>query len=196
MASSHQSAAARSIAAGIPPASNTVLSRWAAFNAIGVAGMALQLATLAILVRLLHVHYAIATALAVEAAILHNFAWHQRWTWRDRPVRRRRDSLVRLGRFHLLNGSVSLIGNVALTTLFARLMGWDPVASNVVAIGACSLVNFAASDSLVFALATAEERPGPSRPSRILSLVVLSTFIGVPIVNAGPSPSTVAGWQA
>ena len=23
--------------------------------------------------------------IAVEAAVLHNFGWHERWTWRDRP---------------------------------------------------------------------------------------------------------------
>src|SRR6188472_4148860 len=26
-----------------------------------------------------------ATVLGIEAAIVHNFAWHDRWTWRDRP---------------------------------------------------------------------------------------------------------------
>ena len=33
------------------------------------------------------VHYLVATAIGVEAAILTNFLWHDRWTWRDRPAR-------------------------------------------------------------------------------------------------------------
>ena len=175
-------------------ASSRVLPRWVAFNAIGMAGMALQLAVVAALVHGLHLHYAIATAVGVEAAILHNFVWHQRWTWRDRPVGGR-DRRRRLARFHLLNGSVSLIGNVAITTFFTGVMGLDAVMSNVIAIVACSLVNFAASDALVFAVApdTGHQR---QRQSRILSAAVLATSIGAPTASAGPSPSTLAAWQA
>lgn len=184
------------MASSSAPSPNTRLSRWAAFNAIGAAGMAVQVGMVAALVHLFHVHYAVATALAVEAAVLHNFVWHQRWTWRDRPVLRRRDGIARLGRFHLLNGSVSLVGNVVLTAIFTRGLGWDPVLSNLIAIGACSLVNFTASDSLVFALARPEKKRPRVRPSRILSLAVMSTLTGASAASAGPSPPTIAGWQA
>src|SRR5689334_4106301 len=85
---------------------SSVLFRWVAFNAIGVAGMVVQLGVVAFLVHMLRVHYVAATVAGVEAAILHNFAWHQRWTWRDRPTRRVRDRAARLARFHLLNGSI------------------------------------------------------------------------------------------
>jgi len=196
MASSHRLAAAGSMTSRKASSPNTLLSRWAAFNAIGVAGMAVQLGILAALVHLFQVHYAVATALAVEAAILHNFVWHQRWTWRDRPVLRRRDGMSRLARFHVLNGSVSLIGNVVLTTMFTRGLGWDPVVSNLIAIAACSLVNFTASDSLVFALASPEKKRPRVRPSCILSLVVVTTLAGASAASAAPSPSTIAAWQA
>lgn len=196
MASTHQPVAAGSMASSGVSSRNSTLGRWTAFNAIGVAGMAVQLASVTVLVHVFHVHYAIATALAVEAAILHNFVWHQRWTWRDRPVLRRTDSMTRLVRFHLLNGSVSLVGNVALTALFTRVVGWDPVASNVVAIGACSLVNFTASDSLVFAVARTEKKQTRAQATRIISLAVVSTLVGASTASAGPSPATIAGWQA
>ncbi len=38
----------------------------------------------AALTLLLGPHYLVATALAVEMAVLHNFFWHRRWTWADR----------------------------------------------------------------------------------------------------------------
>ena len=60
------------------------------FNAVGLIGMIVQLEVVAIIVRILDGHYLIATALGVEVAVLHNFAWHQRWTWRDRPATSRR----------------------------------------------------------------------------------------------------------
>lgn len=166
-----------------------------AFNAVGLGGLALQLGIVAALVHVVHVHYAIATALAVEAALLHNFVWHQHWTWRDRPVRRRWDAMARLGRFHLLNGSVSLVGNVAFTSLITRVLGWDPVASNVVAIAVCSLVNFAASDSVVFASASTGNGRSPAKSFRVLPLVAWSTLAGASTVTAGPSAPTVAAWQ-
>jgi len=178
------------------PAPPSVLYRWTAFNAVGIAGMAVQLGLVALLVHFLHIHYAIATAIGVEAAILNNFVWHQRWTWRDRPARRRRDNAARLARFHALNGSVSLIGNVGLTTFFTGVMGLDAVASNVIAIACCSLVNFVASDSLVFAVASTGDQGQSSRGSLILSIAALAILLGPSAASAGPSPATVAGWQA
>jgi putative flippase GtrA len=92
---------------------------------------------------------ALATVAAVEAAILHNFFWHQRWTWQDRPTSGGNESAARFWRFHAVNGVVSLAGNVIITTALA-IGGLDPVAANVAAILACSLVNYAAGDSYVF----------------------------------------------
>src|SRR3982751_6553017 len=126
-----------------------VVQRWVAFNAVGLAGMLVQLAVVAILVRAAGWHVLVATAVGVESAVLHNFVWHQRWTWRDQPTDSGRSTAIRLVRFHLLNGIVSLAGNIGLTALCTGLLRLDAVASNLIAIAACSIVNFAASDSLV-----------------------------------------------
>ena len=117
---------------------------------VGAAGVAVQLATLAVLVRVFEWHYLPATAAAVEAAILNNFVWHQRWTWKDRPCATRQSSALRLVRFHALNGAISLGGNLLLMTLFTGALRLDPIAANAIAIAACSLLNFAASERLVF----------------------------------------------
>ena len=58
--------------------------RWLKFNAVGAAGIGVQLAVLVSLRAGLHLHYLLATALAVEATVLHNFFWHKRFTWADR----------------------------------------------------------------------------------------------------------------
>ena len=85
------------------------MRRWTIFNAVGVLGFLVQLGVLTLLLGT-GLHYVVATTLAVEAAILHNFCWHSRWTWRDRP---RVDSTATLWRFHLANGLISLVGNAA-----------------------------------------------------------------------------------
>ena len=59
--------------------------RWAMFNAVGIAGLLFQLACLAMLKHGLGLHYLMATVVAIELTILHNFSWHVRWTWADRP---------------------------------------------------------------------------------------------------------------
>jgi putative flippase GtrA len=120
-----------------------------AFNLVGLAGALVQLTTLAALLAG-GLGPVPAAALAVEAAVLHNFVWHQRWTWRDRPARSRRELASRLARFHLLNGAISLAGNVALMVILTGRLRLHPLVANLIAIVACSLVNFAASETLVF----------------------------------------------
>jgi putative flippase GtrA len=127
-----------------------LFTRWLSFNGVGALGVGVQLTMLAVLVKLAGVHYLVATAIAVETAVLHNFAWHQQWTWRDRPAGSRRLTLVRLARFHLLNGAVSMVGNLGVMTILAGTLRMDPIVANVVAIATCSVVNFLASEVLVF----------------------------------------------
>lgn len=60
------------------------LRRWLAFNVVGSMGVVVQLLVLLTLTEVTGLDYLVATGLAVECAILHNFVWHERWTWRDR----------------------------------------------------------------------------------------------------------------
>jgi putative flippase GtrA len=54
--------------------------RWFKFNSVGAIGVGVQLAVLTLLAGQLGVNYLVATALAVETAVLHNFVWHEKWT--------------------------------------------------------------------------------------------------------------------
>jgi putative flippase GtrA len=172
----------------------SIVKRWTAFNAVGAAGMAVQIGTLALLVRVCRWHYVPATALAVEAAVLHNFFWHQRWTWRDRPAGSWRSALSRLGRFHTVNGAISLAGNVTLAGLLAGALGVDPVWANVAAIAICSVANFAASERIVF-------RPLiPVAATVMVTLSSASIWAGTLGVRAADSmaasPATLAAWRS
>jgi putative flippase GtrA len=123
--------------------------RWLKFNFVGGLGIAVQLAALAILKSVFHWHYLTATALAVEIAVLHNFLWHQRFTWKDRRGNRR-ETLLRLLRFHLGNGLISIVGNLALMKLFVDGLHLHYLIANAGSIALCSLANFAASEWFVF----------------------------------------------
>ena len=121
-----------------------IFLRWIKFNAVGGIGIAVQLAALAVFRSWLKMDYLLATGLAVEIAVLHNFLWHERFTWADRPAARPMQSLVRLIKFNASNGAVSIIGNLALMRLLVGKLKFNYVASNLVAIVVCSLVNFRA----------------------------------------------------
>ncbi len=125
------------------------LIRWIKFNAVGIAGAVVQIWFLHLLLRA-GAHYLAATAVAVEAALLHNFAWHQRYTWSDRPCDDLPSVILRLLRFHLSNGFVSVVGNVLLMRLFVGQFGLHPLVANFVAILACSVINYFVGDRFVF----------------------------------------------
>jgi putative flippase GtrA len=124
--------------------------RWLKFNFVGGLGAAVQLAALWILENAFRLQYLTATALAVETAVLHNFVWHERFTWKDRSGGSWRDVGGRLLRFHAGNGLISIAGNVALMRLFAGVLGMKHLVANALAIGVCSLANFAAGEWFVF----------------------------------------------
>ena len=133
---------------------NPLATRWLKFNFVGGVGILVQLACLALLVSGLHMSYVPATAIAVEIAVLHNFVWHERYTWKDRTrevVRSpARDVAVRLLRFHAGNGLLSLLGNLVLMRFFVGSLHLPVLPSNVASIAICSLLNFAASEWFVF----------------------------------------------
>jgi putative flippase GtrA len=125
--------------------------RFLRFNAVGVIGIGVQLLVLALLKSVFGLHYLWATALAVEAAVLHNFCWHVKWTWRDRTQDAGSASLLNnLWKFHLGNGTVSLLVNLVLMRLLVGSFGFDYLAANVAAIAAGGVANYLVSDRLVF----------------------------------------------
>lgn len=103
-----------------------------------------------LLVSVLGVHYLPATAIAVELAILHNFLWHQRWTWSDRDAAGRRSVLARLLRFNGGTALTSVGGNLALMGLLVGRYGMHYAPANVLTVLTLGLVNFLFYDRLVF----------------------------------------------
>ena len=120
------------------------------FYAVGSAGIVVQLVALAFLKSGLHLDYLPATALAVEAAILHNFFWHERWTWADRTRSLAAGRRGRLIRFHLTTGALSIAGNLVFMQALAGWMHVPYLPANGIAIALCSALNYLAADRVVF----------------------------------------------
>lgn len=135
--------------------------RWWRFNLVGGIGIGVQFTALFLLKSVLHFNYLAATAIAVEAAVVHNFVWHEKFTWVDRTLPdgtagidriqpRWRRSLLRFVRFNLANGAVSILGNLAVMKVIVGQGHLNYLVANAIAIMLCSLTNFLVSNLWVF----------------------------------------------
>lgn len=139
----------------VPPArAPSTVWRWLRFNFVGGIGIVVQFGSLFLLKSVFGFNYLFATVIAVEAAVVHNFVWHEQFTWADRVGRDSRSnwgaSLARFARFNVANGAVSILGNVSLMRV---LVGWGKInylLANAIAIALCSVANFLVSDAWVF----------------------------------------------
>jgi putative flippase GtrA len=132
--------------------SRTLLRRWLVFNMVGALGLVIQVATLTALMEWSSCNYLLATAIAVEAAVIHNFLGHQRWTWSDRVARISGEKLLRFFRFQLTNALAPMIGNLLLMRLLVGHLDMHPILANLLAVAICSIFTFFAGDHLVFSL--------------------------------------------
>ncbi len=119
------------------------------FAVVGAIGIAVQIAALWLLAGRLGVPLLAATFLATEIAVLHNFVWHVFWTWADRPASAR-ETALRLVRFHVTNGLVSIVGNLLLMSLFVGCLRLHYLVANLLSVGVSALVNLVVSHFWVF----------------------------------------------
>ena len=124
---------------------------WIKFNVVGLLGFALQSAALFLLTHSTpQISYLAATATAVELAVLHNFVWHQLWTWRDRPSATMGKTMFRLLKFNISNGLFSIFGNLVFMSILVGRVGLPVSPANVISVAACSLCNFVLADRIAF----------------------------------------------
>ena len=142
-------------------------TRWWRFSGVGLLGVAVQLLVLAVCVRLPGIDARAAVAAAVGVAVIHNFTWHVRWTWRGRGDGTCLPWLF--VRFAVANGLISLVGNVVFTSALVSWTGSDVVVANAAAITVCSAANFVLADRAVFASRPAARRIDRPRGDEVVS---------------------------
>jgi len=119
------------------------------FNLVGLLGAALQLFLIWLFTKHFHAPAFALTPAAVEVVLLHNFVWHEHFTWGHR--RHSGSALSRLGRFQLGNGVISVAGNTLLTYVFVEFAKAGVLPSAIGSIAVCSLANFLVADRWVYA---------------------------------------------
>jgi len=110
----------------------------------------MQIAVVALLANWAGMNYLAATAIAVEAAIVINYLWHERYTWRDRPAMTTRERWLRLGRFNAMTAATSIVGSLILTAVLVESFNLQPIGANIVCVATLAVINFIGADKLVF----------------------------------------------
>ena len=113
-------------------------------------GAVLQLMLVSLLTKCFGVFSTAATLVAVEITVLHNFIWHERFTWSNRGPKSSRQLALRLWRFHAGNGLVSLAGNTILMYCLVERLKAPVLPAAMGAIVLCSLANFLIADRWVY----------------------------------------------
>jgi putative flippase GtrA len=142
------------------------MSRSAAFLVVGAIGFVLQISALAVLTSMAGWHWLAATVASVELAVVHNYLWHARWTWRDRAAGDRAARAARFLKFNAGTGLTSLAGNAGLMAVLAGGFGLPPVQANILTVGALAALNFAVADRWVFTRGSPPPPHVPAAPRR------------------------------
>ena len=127
-----------------------MIGRLSRFSLVGFMGALLQLTLVWLLTTCFGLFSSAATLVAVELTILHNFIWHERFTWGNRGPKSSRQLVLRLWRFHAGNGLISLAGNTVLMYCLVDRLKAPVMPAAIGAIVLCSLANFLIADRWVF----------------------------------------------
>lgn len=127
-----------------------IIKRWFRFNAIGMMGTGVQLVVIFFLRTLFQLNYFIATMIAVQCSLIHNFFWHQRWTWKNSVSTGRRESFQRFLKFNSTSGTISMMGNLGFTSILVQAVHLPYLVSNILAIGGCNVLNFVLANNFAF----------------------------------------------
>ena len=121
--------------------------RLARFGLIGLTGLVVNEALLALLTERAHLYYLASAVIATQASILWNFALTERWVFARRSCRL--DWKARLAAFCLVATTAQVLTTPVLYVL-VDTVGMPYLIGNLIAIGASTLVRFTVADRVIW----------------------------------------------
>lgn len=182
----------------------SITKRWLIFNFVGAMGFTVQIIVLWVLVSGFEIGYLLATGLAVEAAIVHNFIWHEHWTWADRVKDRDGGVIKRLLYFHTANGLISLALNLALMQMFVGKLDIHYLPANLISVAVCAILNFVAGNHFVYRSTPVQQKGGSDMVAKSFRdaaavFIMTATFFlstSTPAGAAELKSETIKAWNA
>ncbi|MBI2939172.1 MAG: GtrA family protein [Chloroflexi bacterium] len=118
--------------------------RFLRFCVVGLSGVVVNYALLFTLHGLLRLPLLIASAIAVQTAIVNNYLWNHWWTWAAGPL-----TLGRGLKFNFVSLG-GLVISVAALNLLVSWLSLHYLIANLVAIGIAMIWNFAVNSAWTF----------------------------------------------
>ena len=108
------------------------------FGLVGLTGIAVNEAALAVLVGGLHLHYVVGYLLATQFSTLWNFGWIETWAFKSVSPTNRRS--VRLGSLLVVNNAANLL--TAPLFFLLTVVGINYLVANLLTLGLVFLLRF------------------------------------------------------
>ena len=115
--------------------------RMVRFFIVGAGGVAVNTFFLWLFTEILGVYYIISSIIAIEIAIMSNFAMNNYWTFDDRNRHNRESLLRRAGKYNIVSYSGDWI-NVVVIYLLTSIFGIYYLASNIIGIASAVLLKY------------------------------------------------------
>ena len=127
-----------------------VAERVGRFALVGVSGIVVNTALLALLVELTQINYLLAAVLASQGSTAWNFLLTERLVFADRTQTPRHGKTQRLAMFFVLNNSANLL-RIPLLALLVSSFGIQYLAANVISLLAVFVARYLLADGLIWA---------------------------------------------
>ena len=132
--------------------------RLARFGLIGLSGLVVNEALLALFTERARIYYLASAVISTQASILWNFALTERWVYSRRSYRLAWGA--RLGAFCLVGTTAQVLTTPVLYLLVDR-GGLPYLMGNLIAIGASTLARFTIADRVIWSRRSISARPAP-----------------------------------
>jgi putative flippase GtrA len=125
------------------------------FLLVGISGLLVNTLLLAMATEIFGLHYLMSALLATQGSTLWNFALTERWVFADRQ--RQQGWVVRLVIFFLMN-NLALTLRGPMLYLLTSMIGIHYIISNLISLGALTVVRYAVADNLIWGRAKSKKR--------------------------------------
>jgi putative flippase GtrA len=127
-----------------------LVSRGAKYALVAALGAGVNSAGLYLFKGVLGLPLVLASVLAIEIAIVHNFVWFRCWAWKDRFAGQRISFLRQLVAYNAVTGAIDLTGNISVLWALTHFFGMHYLIANVLGMIAPPIAKFWLNEKVFF----------------------------------------------
>ncbi|MBN2416782.1 GtrA family protein [bacterium] len=127
------------------------IKRFLRFQVVSIGGTLVNMGVFWLLYQRLDLPWPIASACAIELAIIHNFTWHYFRTWKDRIKKHGiRDYFRRLVHYNAVTASIDFVVNMGILGTLLKYTDIHPLLANFIGMAAGPPFKFLANEFFIF----------------------------------------------